>query len=107
MSFSPETDNLVEALIQAEFRSACEDWGEKYHSKEEACDVLDEEVRKLGYEFTGLQYRYFDFIKYAYDNKQLPDNWIEVTDRYIRNAMKELSQVGAVLMKIKNTLEDL
>lgn len=105
MSFATETENIVNQLIQAEHKNACDLWGEKYTSKEEACDVLDEEVREVGYEFISLQCRNFDFIKYAYDNKKLPNNWIEETEKYIKNAIKELAQVCAVLLKIKNTLE--
>lgn len=105
MSFAPETEKLVNQLIQAEYKNACEDWGEKYNSKKEACDVLDEEVREVGYEISELNYRSFDFVKYAYDNRKLPDNWIEETEKYVKNAIKELAQVGAVLMKIKNTSE--
>ena len=101
--FAEETENLVNQLIQAEYKNACDLWGEKYPSKEEACVVLNEEVREVEYEYSNLQYRNFDFIKYAYGEQQLPDNWIEETEKYIKNAMKELAQVGAVLMKIKNT----
>ena len=39
MSFATETEKLVNELIQAEYKNACEKWGEEYHSKEEACDV--------------------------------------------------------------------
>lgn len=104
MSFAPETEKLVNKLIQAEYENACEIWGEKYNSIEEACEVLDEEVREVGYEFTGLEYRNFDFKKYTYEHEQLSTNWIELTEKYIKNAMSELAQVGAVLMKIKNTI---
>ena len=103
MSFSEQTETFVNGCIASEYKNACEKWGEKYHSKEEACDVLDEEVREVGYEVDRLGNRNFEFIKYAYDNKQLPDNWIEETEKYIKNAIKELAQVGAVLQKIKNT----
>ena len=75
--FATETENLVEQLIQAEYKNACENYGEKYHSKKEACDVLDEEVREVGYEISELNYKSFDFVKYAYCEKQLPDDWIE------------------------------
>lgn len=105
MSFSEQTEKLTQDLIQAEYLNACDLWGEKYSCKEEVCDVLDEEVREVEHEFRSLQYRNFDFIKYAYDNEKLPNNWIEETERYIKNAIKELAQVGAVLMKIKNTLK--
>ena len=104
--FSEKTEKLVNELIQAEYEKACEDWGMEYASKQEACDVLDEEVREVGYEIRELRYRNFDFIKYAYNDMKLSDNWIEETEKYIKNAIKELAQVGAVLQKIKNTLGD-
>lgn len=106
MSFHEQTEKLINELIQAEYENACKIWGEKYNSKEEACDVLDEEVREVGYELTDLEYRNFDFKKYAYDQEQLPTDWVERTEKYIKKAMSELAQVGAVLMKIKNTLEE-
>lgn len=104
--FATETENLVEQLIQAEYKNACEVWGEKYHTKKEACDVLDEEVREVGYEYSNLEYRNFDFIKYAYGDEQLPDNWIEETEKYVKNAIKELAQVGAVVRKIRTTKDE-
>lgn len=102
--FAEETEKLVNDLIQAEYKNACDLWGEKYHSKEEACDILKEEVREVGYEIAELIYHNFYFIKYAYDNQKLPDNWIEETEKYVKNAIKELAQVGAVLMKMQNTI---
>ena len=104
MAFSEQTEKLIEQLIQAEYKNACDLWGVKYSSKEEACDVLNEEVREAGYEITELNYRNFDFIKYAVSgDEQLPNNWIKETEIYVRNSIKELAQVGAVLQKIKNT----
>lgn len=100
--FAIETEKLVEQLIQAEYLNACENWGEKYHSKKEACDVLNEEVYEVVNEITELNYRNFDFVKYTYGNK-LPDNWIEETEKYVKNAIKELAQVGAVVRKIRTT----
>lgn len=104
--FAPETEKLVNDLIQAEYKNACENYGEKYHSKEEACVVLNEEVREVAFEFVELSYHNFDFIKHAYDNKQLPDNWIEETEKYVKNAIKELAQVGAVVRKIRTTKDE-
>lgn len=106
MSFHEHTEKLVNELIQAEYENACEMWGEKYNSIKEACDVLDEEVREVGYEFTTLEYRNFDFTKYAYGQEHLSTDWVEHTEKCIKNAMKELAQVGAVLMKIENTWEE-
>jgi hypothetical protein len=104
--FATETENLVEQLIQAEYKNACENYGEKYHSKKEACEVLNEEVREVEYEFAELSYRNFDFIKYAFADKKLPDDWIEETEKYVKNAIKELAQVGAVVRKIRTTKDE-
>lgn len=104
--FAEETEKLVNDLIQAEYKNACDLWGEKYHSKEEACDILKEEVREVGYEIAELSYRNFYFVKYAYDNQNLPDNWIEETEKYVKNAIKELAQVGAVVRKIRTTKDE-
>lgn len=104
--FATEAENLVEQLIQAEYKNACENYGEKYHSKEEAWDVLNEEVREVGYEITELGYHNFDFIKYVYDNQKLPDSWIEEAEKYVKNAIKELAQVGAVVRKIRTTKDE-
>ena len=67
--------------------------------------MLDEEVREVGYEITSLNYRNFDFMKCAYQNEKLPDNWIEETEKSVKNAIKELAQVGAVVRKIRTTKE--
>ena len=104
--FATETEKLVNDLIQAEYKNACDLWGEKYSNKEEACVVLNEEVREVGYEIAELSYRNFYFIKYAYDNQKLPDNWIEETEKYVKNAIKELAQVGAVVRKIRTTKDE-
>lgn len=105
--FATETEKLVNDLIQAEYQNACENWGEKYHSKKEACDVLDEEVKEVVYELDGLQYLNLEYIKCAYyDNFQLPDDWIEETEKYVKNAIKELAQVGAVVRKIRTTKDE-
>lgn len=103
--FAIETEKLVEQLIQAEYKNACDIWGEKYHSKKEACDVLNEEVYEVVNEITELNSRNFDFVKYTYGNK-LPDNWIEETEKYVKNAIKELAQVGAVVRKIRTTKDE-
>lgn len=33
MSFSEQTEKLTQELIQAEYKNACENFGEKYHLK--------------------------------------------------------------------------
>lgn len=62
MSFAKETEKLVQDLIQAGYKNACEKWGEKYNSLKEIVAILKKTTQ---------------------------------------NAMKELAQIGAVLMKIE------
>lgn len=33
--FAPETEKLVEQLIQTEYKNACKNYGDKYHSLHE------------------------------------------------------------------------
>lgn len=46
MSFNAETEKLVNDLIQAEYKNACEQYGEKYHSLHEGYALLKEEVEE-------------------------------------------------------------
>lgn len=105
MSFAKETNNLIEQLIQAEYKNACEKFGETYHSLHEGYAILLEEVEEAKESFADVDtyleelwkgirgWKLFD--KEICLNKLLADT---------QNAMKELAQVGAVLMKIQNTL---
>lgn len=47
MSFSPETEKLVNDLIQTEYKNACEKFGDKFYSLHESYAVLLEEVEEL------------------------------------------------------------
>lgn len=40
MSFSPETEKLVNELIQAEYKNACEKFGDKFYSLHEGYAIL-------------------------------------------------------------------
>lgn len=107
MSFSAKTENLVNELIQAEYKNACDNFGEKYHSLHEGYAVLLEEVEEVEPNISSLKENVSMLWKYIKKN-----DWEVVTLKsienslyYMNNAIKELAQVGAVLMKIKNTLE--
>lgn len=105
--FSAETDKLVNELIQAEYKNACEKFSEKYHSLHEGYAILLEEVEEveacikqlkneIDYIWTCIKKNKTKLIKYSVD---------DCLDMFTNNSIKELAQVGAVLQKIKNTLE--
>ena len=109
MSFSPETRKLVNDLIQAEYKNACDNFGDKYHSLHEGYAVLLEEVEEVKTEFKLVKswkrilwakLRNVDFQFYS--ENEIIANLQKVT----KDTMKELAQVGAVLMKIKNTIDE-
>ena len=107
MNFAPETEKLVNELIQAEYKNACENFGEKFNSLHEGYVVLLEEVEEVEAYFSRLKEVFLDVGVAIKQNKT--EHLEKYIDAYaIRCAefsMKELAQVGAVLMKIKNTLE--
>ena len=55
MSFSPESEKLIEQLIQAEYLNAVVNFGEKYHSLHEGYAVLLEEVEETEKELQFLK----------------------------------------------------
>jgi hypothetical protein len=107
MSFSPETEKLANELIQAEYKNACEKFGDKYHSLHEGYTVLLEEVEEVEAYFSKLKEVIIDIRGAIKQNKT--EHLGTYIDAYaIRCAefsIKELAQVGAVLMKIGKTLE--
>ena len=106
MAFSEKTDKLLDELIQAEYKNACEKFGDKYHSLHEGYAVLLEEVEEVKPEITQLLNSFDVFWLWVKRNNQV-HKYLCVEDMYkaTENAIKELAQVGAVLQKIKNTLE--
>lgn len=107
MSFAPETEKLVEQLINAEYLNAVVSYGEKYNSLHEGYAVLLEEVEEARMEFECFNYHFphlWDVIK-RNDKNSLERELKDLTI-FSNCLIKELAQVGAVLMKIKNTLEE-
>lgn len=104
--FAPESEKLVEQLIQAEYKNACEKFGDKYHSLHEGYAVLLEEVEEASEDMTKIKYSLEDFWKWIkQDTKINPKDIDIVIEEYLKYCILELAQVGAVLQKIKNTLE--
>lgn len=104
MSFSPETEKLVEQLIQAEYLNACEIFGEKYNSLHEGYAVLLEEVEEVLFEKVKLGINDIWYGIKKNNGNMISYNQEEMLFN-VKNAISELAQVGVVLMKIKNTLE--
>lgn len=108
MSFAEVTKNIITLSLQAEYNNACKQFGYKYNSLHEGYAVLLEEVEEVKTEITQLLNSFDVFWLWVKRNKQ-GHKYLCVEDMYkaTENAMAELAQVGAVLLKIKNTLEDL
>jgi hypothetical protein len=107
MSFSPKSEKLVNELIQAEYKNACDNFGEKYHSLHEGYAVLKEEVEEVEYGHKDLKI-WFDEFWESIKNNSYYNEESECVDKMLEEVyytISELAQVGAVLMKIKNTLE--
>ena len=106
MSFAPETDKLVNDLIQAEYKNACEQWGDKYHSLHEGYAVLleeVEEVKEISKDFDLDFCHFWHLIKM--NRTEMVKHFANDLMVEVEKAISELAQVVAVLMKIKNTLE--
>ena len=108
MGFAEVTEKIITLSIQAEYNNACKQFGYKYNSLHEGYAVLLEEVEEVKTEITQLLNSFDVFWLWVKRNKQ-GHKYLCVEDMYkaTENAMAELAQIGAVLTKIKNTLEDL
>lgn len=108
MSFSPDTEKLVNDLIQAEYKNACEKFGETYHSLHEGYAVLLEEVEEVKFHIDDLFGDMNGFWSGVKENNKLYcKDGVGYLLKHTTNAMKELAQVGAVLMKIANTISEM
>lgn len=106
MAFSEQTETFVNELIASEYKNACEKWGDKYNSLHEGYAVLLEEVEEAEKEIKFLK-RWVENIweSIKSENKYSQNECIEQLEICVKNAIKELAQVGAVIFKIINTLE--
>lgn len=103
MSFAAETQNIVDQLIQAEYKYACENWGDKYNSLHEAYAVLKEEIEEVQNDFNFIN-NYFNSLWGSIKQDYAIDHTLICLEDYTKHAMKELAQCGAVLQKIQNTI---
>lgn len=108
MSFAPETEKLINELIQAEYKNAVVNYGEKYNSPHEAYAVLLEEIEEVESVMNCLkveiEYIWKDIKKDSIYTKNF-NSMIDKVFHLSKDAMKELAQVGAVSLKIKNCYE--
>lgn len=104
MSFSAKTEQLVDELIQAEYTNACEKFGEKYNSLHEGYAVLLEEIEEVKEQTRNLRLIKFIWNEVKKDHKDILYKLLELMEKGVICAIKELAQVGAVLQKIKNTV---
>lgn len=110
MSFSEQTEKLTQDLIQAEYFNAVVNFGEKFNSLHEGYAVLLEEVEEAIVEVKNLIISKKMIWRHLKDyNPNSVSVCLEqsmgLAEGSVEHAIKELAQVGAVLMKIKNTLE--
>ena len=105
MSFAPETEKLASELIQAEYLNAVVNFGEKFNSLHEGYAVLKEEIEEVRDEYTSLISNYHSLWENIKGNDEDILHTIAEMQIDVINQISELAQVGAVLMKIKNTLE--
>lgn len=104
MSFSDRTEKLTEHLIQAEYENACTQFGDKYHSLHEGYAVLKEEIEEVRDEYNSLLNNYHYLWENIKDNDKDILSTIAEMQIDVISQIKELAQVGAVLMKICNTI---
>lgn len=106
MSFSEQTEKLTQDLIQAEYLNACEKFGEKFNSLHEGYAVLLEEVEEVEVCVERLKSEMnFIWNCIKLNKKEAMKNSIgDCLNMFANNSIKELAQVGAVLMKIQNTI---
>lgn len=108
MSFAAETEKLVNELIQAEYKNACTQFGDKYNSLHEGYAVLLEEVEEAEDELARIKTDVsFFWANIKCCGEQNIKFYLDVLPKHTQQAMKELAQVGAVLMKIENTISEM
>lgn len=107
MSFAAETEKLVTDLIQAEYKNACDNFGEKYHSLHDGYAVLLEELEEAEYGHKDLKIWVDEFWE-AIKNDSYYNEKSECVSKMLEEVyytISELAQVGAVLYKTRNTID--
>lgn len=92
--FAPNTDELVTELNKGEYHWAIANWGPVYSSHEESSEVLTEELHETRSELNMLRAAYREWKNNGEIERAL-DMY-----HFACNAIKELSQVVAVTLKI-------
>lgn len=105
MSFAVESENIVKQLIQAEYKNACEKFGNKYNSLHEGYAVLLEEVEEAENELNRLKSKLQTLWKGVKEPNTIVFDFL-LSEAFTNtiDQIRELAQVGAVLMKIENTI---
>lgn len=105
MSFAPETENIVELAIKKEYENACEKFGNKYNSLHESYAILKEEIEEVRDEYNSLLNNYhYLWENIKDDDKNILSTIVKMMEDDVIRQMKELAQVGAVLIKMQNTI---
>ena len=107
MSFAPETEELVNELIQAEYRNACENWGDKYNSLHEGYAILKEEYEEAETKVYFCK-NVLGWIWRATKEGNTPyvAECIDTMEKDATLAMMELAQVLSCCKKLKNTIQE-
>lgn len=106
MSFAEKTEKIVDELIDEEYLNAIKKYGYDYNSLHEGYAILKEEIEEVDIEIEDIERwlnSFWTSIKidmYYRDTKDC----VEELEVCVKNAIKELAQVGAVLRKIKHNL---
>ena len=102
--FSEKSEQLAEQLIAEEYNNAKKEYGDKYHSLHEGYAVLLEEVEEVNEEKKLLD-NIVSEIWYKTKQNELEKKDVEQALCQVMYTIQELAQVGAVLIKNINTLE--
>lgn len=107
MSFSEQTENLVNEIIQAEYENACENWGDKYHSLHEGWAILKAEYEEAETKVYFCQ-NVLNWIWRATKEGDIPyvAECIDKMESDATLAMMELAKVVACCKKLKNTIKE-
>lgn len=108
MSFSEQTVKLVDKLIKAEYKNACEKFGNKYHTLHEGYAILLEELEEVEDEHKDLKIwvdKFWEAIKNDSSYNEESEYVAKMLEE-VYYTILELAQVGAVLYKIRNIIDE-